>query len=86
MAKNNPENKEIKEIDEVIESNEKIDDVTKSGSEVKEKIIESILIEDSMVYKAEVISRFGKLAPGSKIEKKGSILKVLLDKNLIKLI
>ena len=86
MAKNNPENKEIKETDEVIESTEKIKEVAKSVSEVKEKVIEPVLIEDSKVYKAEVISRFGKLAPGSTIEKKGSIIKVLLDKNLIKLI
>ena len=47
---------------------------------------EPILIEDSKVYHAEVIERFGSTLVGSKIEKEGSIIKILLEKKLIKLI
>lgn len=59
------------------------------SNEVEEKaieIIEPIKIEDSKMYKAEVINNFGKTLKGSTIEKKGSIIKVLLEKKLIKLI
>lgn len=56
---------------------------------VEEKAIETIepiKIEDSKIYKAEVVETFGKTFKGSTIEKKGSIIKILLEKKLIKLV
>lgn len=86
MAKGHSENKEVKETVEEIEPTEKVEYASSVILKAKENIVESALIDDSKVYSAEVLIRFGKLSIGSKIEKKGSIIKVLLDKKLIKLI
>ena len=68
------------------ETDEPIEEIVEVVSEKKELVKEGPIIDDSTIYNAEVINRFGKTAVGSKIEKKGSIIKVLLDKKLIKLI
>jgi len=79
-------NNESKEVIEKIIPVETLEEITPVVSEEKENVIEPILIDESVMYNAEVIERFGKLTPGSKIEKKGSIIEILLEKKLIKLI
>jgi len=79
-------NNELKEVVETIIPVGTLEEITTIISEEKEKVIEHVLIDESAMYKAEAIERFGKLTIGSKIEKNGSVIKILLEKKLIKLI
>lgn len=79
--------KEVEEMDETFLV-EQTDDVAPIIIEEKviEKPIVSVEIDNSKTYRAEVIQNFGKTLKGSIIEKKGSIIKVLLEKKLVKII
>lgn len=84
MAKKNLEvTDESFMVEQIEESSENI-----TGKEIVDSIMPNGIKDfaDNLILKAEAIENFGKTRKGDKIEKRFSILKVLLDKKLIKLI